>query len=370
MPVCQAFSIWAWRAQRTVLLLLSVLAATPIFGQPLYFPPDNDSWETVNPEQVGWSSAGLAAALQVAADRDSTAVVILYRGRILAESYWDASGTPAEFRNFIVSTTPEGRTVEDVASAQKSVAAILTGIAQEKGLVRLDETVSHYLGSGWSKASSEQEQQITLRHLLTMTSGLADDLTFQAAAGSRWRYNTPAYHFVMRVLESASGMERNALTKDWLTGPLGLSNTSWVPRPWASADIGAGLATTARELARFGLMIAAHGRWQEQVILGDQDYLQAMLHPSQALNPSYGYLWWLNGQDFSLGAGPRAPRSDGSMIASAPDDLVAMQGAMDRKLYLVPSLDLVVTRLGAAGNADGKAFNDAFWEALMAARQH
>ena len=371
MPVYQILSRTLLRARLAALTLLSTaLAAAPLAAQSLYFPPDSGSWETVNPEQVGWSSTGLAAALQLAAERDSTGVVILYQGRILAEGYWDAAGTPDEFKNFIVSTTPDGRTVEDVASAQKSVAAILTGIAQEKGLVRLDETVSHYLGAGWSKASSEQEQQITLRHLLTMTSGLADDLSFQAAAGSQWRYNTPAYHFVMRVLESASGMERNDLTKAWLTGPLGLSNTSWVPRPWASADIGVGLATTARELARFGLMIAANGRWQDQVILGDREYLQAMLHPSQTLNPSYGYLWWLNGQEFTLGAGPRAPRSDGSMIPSAPDDLVAMQGAMDRKLYLVPSLNLVVTRLGAAGNADGKAFNDAFWEALMAARLH
>lgn len=57
------------------------------------------------------------------------------------------------------------------------------------------------------------------------------------------------------------------------------------------------------------------------------------------------------------------------MIAVAPRDLVAMQGALDRKLYLVPSLDLIVTRLGSTGKADDTGFNDAFWTALMKARQ-
>ena len=46
-----------------------------------------------------------------------------------------------------------------------------------------------------------------------------------------------------------------------------------------------------------------------------------------------------------------------------------MQGALDRKLYLVPSLNLIVTRLGSNGSAGGQSFNEAFWEALMRAKQ-
>ena len=132
---------------------------------------------------------------------------------------------------------------------------------------------------GWSKAAHEQEQKITLLHLLSMTSGLSTEMEYETTAGSKWLYNTPAY-----------------------------------------------------------------------------------------LNPSYGYLWWLNGQEFSLNAGARAARTDGSVIPSAPDDLVAMQGAQDRKLYIVPSLNLVIARMGSTGTRDGQDFNDAFWEVLMKAR--
>lgn len=344
------------------------MAAT-VLAQELYFPPVSGDWETQDPASAGWDAAGLDHALSVAGERDSTGVVILHNGRLLAERYWDPARAPRNFQNYVVGMTPEGHSIEDVASAQKSVAAVIVGIAQEKGLLRLDDPVSKYLGGGWSKASLEQEQQITLRHLLTMSSGLESDLSYSAAAGSQWLYNTPAYHFLMRVVEAATGEDRNTVTQRWIAAPLGLSHTAWVPRPWASADIGVGLATTARELARFGLMLQASGKWQDRVIIADQDYLQAMLHPSQSLNPSYGYLWWLNGQEFALGAGARAMRTDGQLIPQAPADLVAMQGAMDRKLYLVPSLGLVVARLGATGSKDDESFNSAFWTALMTARR-
>ena len=68
-------------------------------------------------------------------------------------------------------------------------------------------------------------------------------------------------------------------------------------------------------------------------------------------------------------AGSRAGgnRSD-PLIPSAPPDLVAMQGRNDRKLYSIPSLGLVITRLGDYGIADGVSFNDAFWQALMKAK--
>ena len=82
-------------------------------------------------------------------------------------------------------------------------------------------------------------------------------------------------------------------------------------------------------------------------------FLADMLSPSQTVNPAYGYLWWINGQEFALGPDSNATRSEGKLIPAAPDDLVAMQGAGDRKLYLVPSLKLVVSRLGFYGDKDG-----------------
>ncbi|MGD8600866.1 MAG: serine hydrolase [Gemmatimonadota bacterium] len=341
----------------------------PLPVAELYFPPNDGPWERVDPASVGWDAAGLAQALEVAAARNSSGVVILLGGRILAEGHWTPEDPSRGYANFVQGEDDEGRVIEDVASAQKSVAAVLTGLALERGLLRLDEPVGSYLGAGWSEASAEQESRITVRHLLTMTSGLDEDLTFQAEAGSRWFYNTPAYHNVMRVVEAVTGRDRNDVTREWITDELGMRHSEWTLRAWADPAIGAAFSTTARDLARFGLMIQAGGRWGDRQLFQDESFLRDMLSPSQSLNPSYGYLWWLNGQAFSRAANAGATRIEGPLIPAAPADLVAMQGALDRKLYIVPSLDLVVARLGDSGVADGVGFNHAFWEALMRARR-
>jgi len=341
---------------------LSVEAA-----EDLYFPDSGALWESVDPSSIGWDAGKLSAALDVAGARRSSGVVILHRGRIMAERYWDAPDDSQRYLNMVSGSDAQGRAIEDVASAQKSVVAVLTGQAQARGFLQIDDAVSKYVGAGWSKASREQEEAITIRHLLSMNSGLATDFSFSAVPETVWLYNTPVYHELMRVLEAATGLDRQRLTRQWVTEPLGMQHTSWTPRPWANSAIAVGLSTTARELARFGLMIQASGEWAGATVVQDREYLQAMLSSSQSLNPAYGYLWWLNGQDFSLDTGASAQRRNNSMVAAAPSDMVAMQGALDRKLYLVPSLDLVITRLGASGAESGERFNDAFWEALMAA---
>jgi len=357
------------RLTLSVLLALSgLLTNSALSAQSLYFPPAIGHWEEIDPSSAGWNAERLSAALDIAGERNSSGVLVLYNGRIMAERYWELENPSRRYRNFLQGRDDHGRAIEDVASAQKSIVAVLTGMAQERGLININDPVSEYLGEGWSQATSAQENAVTIRHLLSMSSGLATDLSYSASAGEEWLYNTPAYHFVMRILEEVTGKDRNQLTSQWITRPLAMANSAWTPRPWADAAIGSGFSTTARELGRFGLMIQAGGRWQDQVIIADTGYLESMLSPSQNLNPAYGFLWWLNGQDFSLAAGAQARKTNDPLIPFAPDDLIAMQGALDRKLYLVPSLNLLVVRLGAAGGADGISFNNAFWKALMAAR--
>lgn len=357
------------RAEDSEEMPLPPEAGPPRRQTRLYFPPDVGEWEHVDPSAAGWNPAALEAALDVAGARKSSGLVILQGGRILAERYWTPTGTSERYANFVGGRDDEGHLVEDVASAQKSVAATVTGMAVERGLLRLDEPVTTYLGDGWSGASPERERRITVRHLLSMTSGLGTGLRFQAEPGTRWLYNTPAYHNVMRVVEAVTGRDRDALTREWITSRIGMSHSAWTVRSWSDPAIASAFSTTVRDLARFGVMIQAGGRWGDDVLFRDRAFLEAMLSPSQELNPSYGYLWWLNGQDFFVGSDARATRHPGPLISAAPPDLVAMQGALDRKLYVVPSLDLVIARLGDSGAADGKSFNDAFWEALMRARR-
>jgi CubicO group peptidase (beta-lactamase class C family) len=356
--------------------LISILRGADVKsteGGARYFPETKPAvaWERVSPASVGWNEEKLQSALDFAGRNRASGVVVLHRGRILAEQYWSleegaqAGKKAREYSALVRGRDAAGRVIEDVASVQKSVAAILVGMAQSRGLLKLDDPVSRHLGTGWSKATLDQEGVITVRHLVTMTSGLKDDLTFEAAPGTRWRYNTPAYARTVAVVAAAAKKSPNDLTREWLTDRIGMSDSRWVSRASINSEAAAnalGFATTARDLARFGLLILAGGKWNNETVIADQDYLRAALRPSQTLNPSYGYLWWLNGQSaLARGSGELVK---GPLIATAPSDLVAALGAVDRKLYVVPSLDLVVTRLG---NSATPAFQNEFWRLLMTA---
>ncbi len=341
-------------------------AATPASDRRLYFPPIDEPWETVDPAEAGWAAERLEAALEVAGKRNSTGVVILHRGRILAERHWTLDSPSRGHVNGNHGRNTAGRAVEDVASVQKSVVAVLVGLAQERGLLTLDDPVTDHAGR-WTEATEEQERAVTIRHLMAMTTGLTPALEYDVAPGTKWLYNTPAYHHLLRIVAAAAGLDPNEVTREWLTGRLAMRDSSWEPRPWANSAIATGFATTVRDLARFGLLILAGGTWDGETVIEDTAYLAEMLRPSQPLNPSYGLLWWANGQASSMSWAIPPVTTAGTLIPAAPADLVAAQGARDRKLYVVPSLDLVVSRLGDNGSRDGSSFNDAFWKRLMEA---
>ncbi|MGZ0171771.1 MAG: serine hydrolase domain-containing protein [Planctomycetales bacterium] len=334
----------------------------------LYFPTQ-DKWESVEPASVGWKHSELNAAVDFAMSRKSSGVVILHRGRILAERYQNPSAASFRYRGMLHGKGADGRVIEDVASVQKSVASVLVGIAQEKGLVSIGDPVDKYLGAGWSNATPAQEKQITIKHLISMSTGLSDGLRYADPPGTKWRYNTNAYCLSVRAIAAAAKMTPNELTKTWLTDRVGMNDSRWIERRLAKASIPEtnrlGFATSARDLARLGLLVLARGQWENKVVLSDQKYLSASLSPSQKMNPAYGYLWWLNGQKSALRGG-RLVR--GPLNRQAPSDLVAALGALGRKCYVVPSLDLVVTRLGDNPLVNQQpTFDIEFWRLLMKA---
>ena len=345
-------------------------------ARKLYFPPAKGEWEKVDSARSGWDRAKLEAALELAGQRKSSAVVILYHGRILAERYWDLPAKPTDEKGrlnpyFHMShgKGSGGRIIEDVASAQKSVVSLLVGVAQHKGLLKISDRVDKHLGEGWSKAPRDKEAKITLRDLITMSSGLRDNLEYEVPPGRKWKYNTSAYARSLQAVAAASGMSPNELTKKWLTGPLGMAASRWIERAWIRKRPTAnalGFATTARDLARVGLMVLADGTWEGRVIVADKQYLADSVKPSQKMNPAYGYLWWLNSSARVVASnGERRTRL---LVPTAPPDLFAAHGALGRRLWVVPSLGIVATRLGDNPGVSGRGdFNRLFWKAITEA---
>ncbi|MFN7178148.1 serine hydrolase domain-containing protein [Hyphomonas sp.] len=318
----------------------------------------------VLPEIAGWNTAALEDYFAYVEAQNSTGIVIIDRERIIAERVWPAPVGDAMFALFVHGRAADGALVEDVASLQKSIIALLAGIAEDKGLLNADYPASHYLGAGWSKAAPEQEAAITVRHLMEMNSGLKEDLTSEAAPGEKFFYNTPAYAKLQSVLEAASGAPLAAITEAWLTRPLGLAETGWRPRPAAFGNVGnpMALVSTPRELSRFGQMVLDNGRAPDGTRVISAEALAALFAPTET-NPAYGRLWWLNSGDWSLAAG--GVRREGAFIPAAPADTITGLGFLGRQVFIVPSKGLVIVRTGAS--PPDTEFLQKSWELLAKA---
>lgn len=290
------------------------------------------------------SPDAFGAALDLAMAEASTSVLVSRKGVVLAERY--APGWAAD-------------RPREVASVAKSVVAVLIAVAVEAGAISsLDQTAADFI----PRWRDDARAAITLRHLMSMTSGLddtglalrgimGDQFAINAAAplrdppGARWAYNTAAYHLLFHVLERATGQSVEAWARDRLFGPLGLDDTRWITAAGAGAQGPVtnyySAASTARDLARFGELILGDGVWNGRRLIG-ADSLRTLLTPSQALNPSYGLLWWLNARPGADAFG----RGDSLRFPAAPRDTVAALGAGGQMLLVVPSRELIVVRQG------------------------
>ncbi|AII51345.1 serine hydrolase [Hymenobacter sp. APR13] len=344
------------------LLILLLLPVLPGRAQqtPLYFPPASGTWATTTPQSLGWCQPQLDSLVAFLGRKGTKSFVVLKDGRLVVERYY---GTFTQ------------DSVWYWASAGKSLTATLVGVAQQDGLLQLQDSTSRYLGRSWTSAPAAKEGRITVRHQLTMSTGLNDALPppcdnestspgcllYRADAGTRWAYHTGPYRLLQNVLAQASGLTINQYTNQKLAGRIGMSGL-WVNDVYYSR---------ARDMARFGLLTLARGTWNGTAILRDTAYFRRMTTPSQSFNRSYGYLWWLNGQPSYMLPGLQLV-FNGPLIPTAPADLVAALGKNDQKIYVVPSLGLVVVRQGKSAGDSRLAvssFDTELWRYLTATMQ-
>jgi len=323
-----------------------------------YFPPTTGaSWDTISGARLGYDMAALTSALDWAGTQRSTAVVVLWRGRIVAERYWNG-------------WTPTKDSI--IASASKSVLSAITGELARSGQLSLDSAVTRYLGVGWSR-SPNTESRITVRHLLGMMSGLNDSLQTIVPPGTRFYYNNPAYYQLFGVVQAASRESINTVSRRLLFDRIGMSGSTWFPNV-DTGELGWILSSTARDMARFGLLALHRGRWNGVPVLADSAWFAASWRATPPDNAGYGLLWWLNGSSSYRTPGSYLLQSQaGPLIPSAPADLIAALGKGDKKIYVVPSLELVVVRHGEEADASVgnplaiSAFDEQWWRRLKPA---
>ncbi|NQX76491.1 serine hydrolase [Gilvibacter sp.] len=326
--------------------------------QSLYFPPvGSNDWEIESPEDIGWNETAITELLTFLEEKNTKAFMILKDGRIVLENYFNG-GSQFESNPWF--------------SAGKTLTAFVTGMAQDSGYLDLSDATSDYLGEGWTSMPLTQESAISLKDQITMTTGadytvantnctLPECLFYLNDPGSFWYYHNAMYTLIQPALNAAIPEGFDTYFEQNLKTTIGMDG-AWIdfkfPRVYFS---------TARSMARFGLLCLNEGNWDGNQLVSES-YFSAMTQTSQELNSAYGYLWWLNGKDQY-----RLPGStlefDGALIPDAPHDLIAGLGANDQKLYVVPSKGLVVIRMGeAAGEPTGgpSGFDNLLWQKINA----
>jgi CubicO group peptidase (beta-lactamase class C family) len=325
-------------------------------AQSAYFPPeDNNQWERVSPESLGWDTSKLNELLFWLGNSETVAFVILKDGKLVVEQYYGLFGREREWY---------------WASAGKTVTAALIGALEKQGLLDISQPVSHYLGAGWTSLTPTQEERITPWHQLTMTTGinyevedehctLPQCLQFKHNPGEQWFYHNAPYTLLTHVAEAAADTNLNTVVNNVFGSVPGLQlrYVDGLLSPFNRVVV-----SRALDMARFGLLISRESTWEGQEPLLNSAFADQMLKPSQPLNPSYGYLWWLNGQESFIPPG-FSISVQRDLIPAAPPDMVSALGMNSQVLSIVPSMGLIIVRMGRdPGSLFG--FANQKWERL------
>jgi CubicO group peptidase (beta-lactamase class C family) len=330
-----------------VSLLCVVLCVRGAFGQTAW---PGEEWETATPASQGMDADGLDKARAWLETHNSKSGVVIRHGRIVAEWYFGGAGRQSKFAAY---------------STSKSLSSIATGLAIADGKLGLDHTVGQYVHD----ANPETKRAVTVKQLLSMTSGVHNDPGFPQREdqfsyavktapmdnepGTKWDYNNTGLALLSPVFRQATGIEIDEFLNDRVFQPIGIRSEDW---SWEHREGYAlpysGCHTTARSLGRIGLLVLHQGKWQETQVV-PAAWLAESVAASQELNKSYGYLWWNNTTDKWPGI---------------PADAFAALGKWDNNILVVPSLDLIVIRQSDIAPGDGHKIAEYFQMACEAVK--
>lgn len=244
-------------------------------------------------------------------------------------------------------------------STSKSITGALVGVAIEQGYIEsVDVPLSDYFPELLS-ASDVRWSRITIRHLLTHTSGIASvdsplwyewrasedwlaylfALPIYTEPGTNFDYSTGNTHLLSAVLERATGKPLKDYAQEVLFEPLGMTSTGLGLAPEGVGDGGNGFSMTTLDLARFGLLYLNGGVWQgRQIVPADWVETSTTTQAQRASDGSrYGYQWWVRSFD-----------GHSAYVA---------QGHYGQYLIVVPDLSLLI-----AINSDYEGSSRIYWQ--------
>lgn len=232
-------------------------------------------------------------------------------------------------------------------SGTKSFACAIAAAAVEDGLLDLDEPL---VASFPELRGDTLARSVTPRQLLGLTSGLTLEaaggstrVRMRAAPGSAWAYDGAPFvlfgELMARKLDG-SGETLMAYLDRRVLSQIGVSAGRWRTDGAGNPTLASGGALTAREWAAFGRLMRDAGRWEGRQVLAAERVAECF-RPG-AVGPGYGLAFWLYPTQFPSTASPAVRQA----WERVPRDVVRAAGFGQQRLFILPSLDLVVVRFG------------------------
>lgn len=260
---------------------------------------DDGFWQSTIPATQGLDAATLeAAATALSLQPSAFSLLVIRNDFLVLERYFHGS---------------QGNHSNNLHSASKSILSSLVGIALDRGYLKnLEQTVGELLPRHHMKDAVTAS--ITLRHLLTMASGLAWvedqtecniqkapnwvqailDLPVTSTLGTQFNYSTGNSHLVSAILTEATGQPTPDFATAALLKPLGISVDHWGKDPQGIASGGYDFYMTPRAFARFALLVFTHGQLKGQQLI-PAAWLAGSIRPEEPDRTGYhyGYYYWL-----------------------------------------------------------------------------
>jgi CubicO group peptidase (beta-lactamase class C family) len=281
----------------------------------------------------------------------TTAFLVIHDDRLLYERYFDGYDESSIHTSF---------------SMAKSFASALVGIAIDEGHINsVNEPITNYIPELLEK--DERFESITIRHLLTMSSGIkyeeggdlpwseeaddtktyyATDLRKLALENSRiegepgeyFEYNNYNPLLIGMILERATGMSVSRYLQQKLWKPMGMeADGSWSLDSTENGfeKMESGVNARARDFARFGMLFAEEGNWEGRQLIS-RGWVEESTRADTSTDPSqdYQYFWWVN-----------TPEGESYHFSA--------RGNYGQYIYVAPEKDLVIVRLGKEEGEQG-----------------
>ena len=256
--------------------------------------------------------------------------------------------------------------LHNIHSCTKSVTSLLLGITLERhNILNIDRPIFSFFPQ-YDSLETVEKKQITLKHILTMTSGFLEEEDFvedepddllqyilsrpmESKPGEKFKYSNDCSNLLGGIILFLEGKQADVYAEENLFSTLGISDYYWESEngaPHCHSD----LHLQPRDMAKIGLLVMDDGKWLDEQIV-PKKWIDESTRPqvSESKYYDYGYHWWCRSKGNVAWWKERDTR-----IEDEHDKIIAL-GYGGQYIVIIKDLNMVIVTTASDYGDDNKA---------------